>query len=101
VTLGVASVGAGVIGTRRAAAAASQCRLEVVADVDEKRALDLATRYGSRHTSRWEDAVIDTKVDVVAVCTTNKYLAPIAIAALESGKHVLCETPMRRNITEA
>jgi predicted dehydrogenase len=45
--------------------------------------------------------VIDTKVDVVAVCTTNKFLAPIAIAALQSGKHVLCEKPMGRNAEEA
>jgi predicted dehydrogenase len=45
--------------------------------------------------------VADAKVDVVAVCTSNKFLAPIAIAALESGKHVLCEKPMGRNAGEA
>jgi predicted dehydrogenase len=45
--------------------------------------------------------VSDTKVDVVAVCTSNKFLAPIAIAALQSGKHVLCEKPMGRNAEEA
>lgn len=100
-TLGVAIVGAGVIGTRRAACAAGQSRLEVVADIDEKRAAELARRYGSRHTARWEDAVTDARVDVVAVCTSNKFLAPIAIAALESGKHVLCEKPMGRNADEA
>jgi predicted dehydrogenase len=101
VTLGVAIVGAGVIGTRRAACTAGQSRLEVVADIDEKRATELARRYGSRHTVRWEDAVTDARVDVVAVCTSNKFLAPIAIAALESGKHVLCEKPMGRNAHEA
>lgn len=100
-TLGVAVVGAGLIGSRRAASAADQCRLEVVVDVDEKRASELARRHGSRHTARWEDAVTDSKVDVVAVCTPNKFLAPIAIAALESGKHVLCEKPMGRNVVEA
>jgi predicted dehydrogenase len=100
-TLGVAVVGAGVIGSRRAASAAEQCRLEVVADIDVKRASDLAKRYGSRYTSHWEDAVTDPKVDVVAVCTTNVFLAPIAIAALEAGKHVLCEKPMGRNADEA
>lgn len=100
-TLGVAVIGAGVIGSRRAACAAGQCRLEVVADIDEKLAADLAVRYGSRHTSRWEDAVSDSRVDIVAVCTTNKFLAPIAIAALKSGKHVLCEKPMGRNADEA
>jgi predicted dehydrogenase len=101
VTLGVAVVGAGVVGTRRAACAAGQGRLEVVADIDETRAAELAGRYGSRHTARWEDAVTDNRVDVVAVCTSNKYLAPIAIAALTSRKHVLCEKPMGRNAGEA
>jgi predicted dehydrogenase len=61
----------------------------------------LAARFGSRSTTRWEDAVADTRVDVVAVCTSNKFLAPIAIAALGAGKHVLCEKPMGRNAGEA
>jgi predicted dehydrogenase len=97
----VAVVGAGVIGARRAASAAGQCRLEVVADIDEMRAAELAGRYGSRHTAHWEDAVTDARVEVVVVCTSNKFLAPIAIAALQSGKHVLCEKPMGRNAEEA
>jgi predicted dehydrogenase len=97
----VAIVGAGAIGSRRAADAAAQCRLEIVADIDSVRAAQLADRYGSRHTTRWENAVGDPRVDVVVVCTSNKFLAPITIAALESGKHVLCEKPMGRNVTEA
>lgn len=100
-TLGVAVVGAGLIGSRRAACAADQSRLEVVADVDELRAAELAQRHGARHTTNWEDAVADSTVDIVAVCTSNKFLAPIAIAALRAGKHVLCEKPMGRNSTEA
>lgn len=100
-TLGVAVVGAGAIGSRRAKHAAAQCRLEVVADVDKARASRLADSYGSRYTVKWEDAVTDPRVDAVVVCTTNKFLAPITIAALESGKHVLCEKPMGRNAAEA
>jgi predicted dehydrogenase len=100
-TLGVAVVGAGLIGSRRAACAADQSRLEIVADVDESRAAELAKRYGARHTTKWEDAVSDSAVDIVAVSTSNKFLAPIAIAALGAGKHVLCEKPMGRNATEA
>lgn len=100
-SLGVAVVGAGLVGSRRAACAADQSRLEVVADVDEARAVELAGRHGARHTIHWEAAVTDPAVDVVAVCTSNKFLAPITIAALGAGKHVLCEKPMGRNAAEA
>ena len=100
-SLGVAVVGAGIVGSRRAACAADQSRLEVVADVDEARAAQLAGRHGARHTIHWEAAVTDPDVDVVAVCTSNKFLAPITIAALGAGKHVLCEKPMGRNAAEA
>jgi predicted dehydrogenase len=75
--------------------------VEIVADLDEVRAAQLADKYGSRYTTHWEDAVSDPQIDIVVVCTSNKFLAPITIAALESGKHVLCEKPMGRNATEA
>jgi predicted dehydrogenase len=100
-TLGVAVVGAGLVGSRRAACAADQSRLEVVADVDEGRAAELAGRHGARHTTHWEASVSDPAVDIVVVCTSNKFLAPITIAALRAGKHVLCEKPMGRNAAEA
>jgi predicted dehydrogenase len=101
VTLGVAVIGAGVVGGRRAACAAAECRLEVVADIDETRAAELARRHGARYTTRWEDAISDPGVDAVAVCTNNKFLAPVAVAALGLGKHVICEKPMGRNAGEA
>jgi predicted dehydrogenase len=100
-TLGVAVIGAGVVGGRRAASAASLSRLEIVADTDDSRAAALAAHYGARHTTQWQDAVDDPKVDVVVACTSNKFLAPVTIAALNAGKHVLCEKPMGRNAREA
>jgi predicted dehydrogenase len=100
-SLGVAVVGAGLVGSRRAACAAAQSRLEVIADLDEARAAELAGRHGVRHTTHWEAAITDANVDIVAVCTSNKFLAPITIAALRAGKHVLCEKPMGRNANEA
>jgi len=41
------------------------------------------------------------KVDAVDICTPNYLHAPMAIAALRSGKHVLCEKPLARNAGEA
>ena len=40
-------------------------------------------------------------VDAVDICTPNYLHAPMAIAALRSGRDVLCEKPMARNANEA
>ncbi|MEJ2721896.1 MAG: Gfo/Idh/MocA family oxidoreductase [bacterium] len=39
-------------------------------------------------------------VDAVDICTPNYLHAPMAIAALRSGRHVLCEKPLARNAAE-
>jgi len=39
-------------------------------------------------------------IDAVDICTPNYLHAPMAIAALRSGRHVLCEKPLARNATE-
>lgn len=41
------------------------------------------------------------EIDLVSVCTWNNAHAPAAIAALEAGKHVLCEKPMAMNAGQA
>ena len=42
-----------------------------------------------------------TDIDVVHVCTPNSSHAEISIAALQSGKHVMCEKPMAKTAAEA
>ena len=41
------------------------------------------------------------EIDIVSVCTWNSAHAPATIAALNAGKHVLCEKPMAMNAAEA
>ena len=42
----------------------------------------------------------DPDIDIIDVCTPNNYHAPLAIAAMEAGKDVLCEKPLAATPTE-
>lgn len=101
--LRVAVVGCGLIGRRRAGiihrSVADQ--LVIVADVDESRVSAVSREFGCLATADWKEAVSRDDVDAVVVSTPNKWLAPVAIASLGSGKHVLVEKPMARNPAEA
>ena len=49
----------------------------------------------------WKELVTRDDVDLVDVCTPGDSHAEIAIAALEAGKHVLCEKPLANTVVEA
>ncbi len=51
--------------------------------------------------SDWEDLVARDDLDAISVGTPTFLHAPVAIAALESGRHVLSEKPLARNSAEA
>ncbi len=96
-------VGCGLIGCRRADVVHQSLadRLVIVADVDGGRAKSQARKMGCRAATDWRDLVGRDDLDIVVVSTTNNWLAPITIAALQDGKHVLCEKPLGRNAGEA
>ncbi len=78
--------------------------VERVALVDDDivRARQVAAQHG--FTRVYEDIrtmLRDVEVDVVDICTPNYLHAPMAIAALRSGCHVLCEKPLARSAAEA
>ena len=62
------------------------------ADPDSSRYSDFPAAACS---SNYRD-VINSEVEVVFVCTPNRYTPEIAIAALDAGKHVFCEKPPGR-----
>jgi predicted dehydrogenase len=99
----VAVIGCGLIGRRRAdiVRRSPGDELVIVADVDEGRASSLATKIGCLATTEWQEVVAREDVEIIVVSTTNDWLAPITIAALQHGKHVLCEKPPGRNPEEA
>lgn len=50
--------------------------------------------------SDWKDLVKEDSLDAVIVALTNDQHYPAAMAALESGKHVLCEKPLGITLKE-
>ncbi len=97
---GVAIVGCGLIGQKRAQAL-REAQLVACVDVDLGRAQKLAqTAPGVAATTDWRKAVDRAEVDIVVVATTNAVLAEITLAAMQAGKHVLVEKPAARNARE-
>jgi len=41
-----------------------------------------------------KEMIADPDIDIIDVCTPNSYHAPLTIAALQAGKHVICEKPL-------
>jgi predicted dehydrogenase len=52
-------------------------------------------------TTDWREVIERDDVQVVDVCTPGDSHAEIAIAALEAGKHVLCEKPLANSVSVA
>lgn len=78
--------------------------VEVVAlaGLEEAKLHQLGATYGVPHLYRdWQDLMARDDLDIVSVCTPNYLHAPIAIAALDLGRHVLCEKPLARTAAEA
>lgn len=109
--IGVGLIGTGFMGkchalAFKAVAAAmggmSPPRLEVIADMDFPRAETLAKNTGfTRATKDWRELLADPAIDLIAITTPNGLHREMAIAALESGKHVYCEKPMALTLADA
>jgi predicted dehydrogenase len=96
---GVAILGCGLIGGKRAAALAP-AHLVACADLDAARAEALAKKWPGVQAASVDEVLARTEVEIAVVATTNESLAPLAIAALAAGKHVLMEKPGGRTVAE-
>jgi len=96
----VAIAGCGLIGNKRARVLGKH-RLVAVADIDPGRAQKLALLYpGCVAVEDWHSIVERKDIDIVIVATTNDALTPIALLAIQNGKHVLVEKPAARSADE-
>jgi predicted dehydrogenase len=94
--VGFLVVGAGFLGAQRAAAVASArgTRLIAVHDCRENAAEAVASRHRAQAIAEFDEALAAPGVDAVIVATPHSEHASQALAALEAGKHVLCEKPL-------
>jgi predicted dehydrogenase len=70
-------------------------------DVDRARAEEMAARFGiARGTDDLRSVLEDPRIDVLDVATGNDGHFPLSMAALEAGKHVLCEKPVNHDARE-
>jgi predicted dehydrogenase len=77
-------------------------RMAAVAGRDAEGVRAAADRLGWESTeTSWQALVERDDIDLVDVCTPGHTHAEIVIAALEAGKHVLCEKPLANRVEEA
>ena len=97
-------IGAGSISDVHLASYANHPDVEIAAvcDLNESRAKEKAEKYGAGKTyTDYRELLRDPEIAGVSICTWNNTHAPIAIDALNAGKHVLVEKPLSKTLDEA
>ncbi len=91
----IAIIGCGLIGEIHAKCLAELgVRPALFADVDISRAENLASIYSGRFMNDPTEAIRDSDIDTVYICTYHDTHAPFAIEAAKQGKHIFLEKPM-------
>ncbi|WP_442574094.1 Gfo/Idh/MocA family protein [Microbacterium sp. F51-2R] len=76
--------------------------MAVVVGRDAEAVADAAARWGWQESATdWREVIARDDIDIVDIVTPGDSHAEIAIAALEAGKHVLCEKPLANTVAEA
>jgi len=76
--------------------------LHAVGEADVEKGRKLAEEFGAQSLeSDWRKILENPKLSAVHICTPNALHFPMAKAALEAGKHVVCEKPLATSVDEA
>jgi predicted dehydrogenase len=100
----VAVLGAGAIGLDHLSSfkAHPAVTLAAVADTSLQRARDAADLHGVPFvTSDYREVVSRPEIDIVSIALPNYLHAPVGLAALKAGKHVMIDKPMATNARDA
>lgn len=110
-TLGIAMVGHAFMGAAHSQAWRVAPRffdlparpvMAVLCGRDPDRTRAAAERLGwAESVTDWKSVLDRDDVHVVDICTPGDTHAEIAVAALDAGKHVLCEKPLANSVAEA
>ena len=98
--IGLGIIGCGLIGSKRAHALGSSFKLIGCYDAFKERADRLANEHHARACSSVSMLLRDPTIQAVVVSTLHDSLAPLTLAAVRAGKHVLVEKPAARNSRE-
>lgn len=110
--LNIGLVGAGFMGKAHVVAYSNMPKLfwpapfypvfKTVCDIVPEIAEDAKERFGfEKCCTDYMDIINDPEIDIVSICTPNNIHAEVAIAALNAGKHVLCEKPISATTEQA
>jgi predicted dehydrogenase len=97
-------VGAGAIATRGHIPSLQRvpgAQVVAICDTNLERARQAAAQFNIPHVfTDFRDVVTHAEVDAVTIGVPNAFHAPAALAALEAGKHVLCEKPLATSVAD-
>lgn len=81
-------------------AANPEAKLVGFYDLNQARAEELARKYGATAYASVEELLANPEIQAVSICAANFAHAELTIAALNAGKHVLCEKPMATTLSD-
>ncbi|WP_347109443.1 Gfo/Idh/MocA family oxidoreductase [Paenarthrobacter sp. S56] len=80
----------------------AEAEMAVIVGRDAAAVKAAAAKWGwTESATDWREVIARDDVDIVDIVTPGDSHAEIAIAALDAGKHVLCEKPLANTVAEA
>ncbi|GEM_PF-78250 len=98
--LRIAMVGCGEIAVQSSQAirATRTARVAAAMDLDPSLAAKIASAHGVLHTTSFDEVLANKDVEAVFLSVPHHLHAPMAIKAMEAGKHVIVEKPMATSV---